>query len=342
MRFVVCHPGPSFSVADVYAGWVEALEQLGHQVIPFNLHDRLVFYDGAYFNIAEGQFRKALPQETAVELAVNGLYSCLYKTRPDVLLVVSAFLVPVELLDLARRYRTRVVVLHTETPYEDTRQLAVAAHADLNLLNDPVSIERYRELAPTHYLPHAYRPTVHRPGPAEPHLAADLAFVGTGFESRIAFFEAMDRTGLDLLLAGHWQRLAEDSPLRKHVGHDIAECLDNAEAVRIYRSAKIGLNLYRREVEDGDSAAGWAMGPREVEMAAVGLPFLREPRGEGDELLPMLPRFGSPAEAGELARWWLAHEDLRVAAAAEARQAVADRTFADNAARMLRLLEGVR
>jgi hypothetical protein len=329
-------------VHDVYTGWVEALEQLGHQVVPFNLHDRLTFYDSAFFNVSEGQFRKAIPQETAVELAVNGLYATLYKVRPDVLLVVSAFLVPVELLDLARRYGTRVVVLHTEAPYEDTRQLAVAAHADLNLVNDPVSIDRYRELAPTEYIPHAYRPAVHCPGPVEPHLAADLAFVGTGFESRIEFFEAMDRTGLDLLLAGNWQRLAEDSPLRKYVAHDVAECLDNTDTVRVYRSAKVGMNLYRREAEDGDSADGWACSPREVEMAAVGLPFLREPRGEGDELLPMLPTFSLPAEAGYLARWWLAHEDLRVEAAAKARQAVADRTFANHAARMLHLLEGVR
>jgi hypothetical protein len=339
MRFVVCHPGPAFSVHDVYVGWSETLVELGHKVVPFNLEDRLTFYDSAFFNVAEGTFRKALPQEQAVELAVNGLYATLYKIRPDVLLVVSAFLVPAELLDLARRSGTRVVVVHTEAPYEDTRQLDVAAHATLNILNDPVSIDRYRAVAPAFYLPHAYRPLVHCPGPAEPDLAADLAFVGTGFESRIAFFEAMDLAGIDLLLAGNWQRLTEGSPLRKHVGHDTAECLDNVDAVRIYRSAKLGLNLYRQETDDGDSAAGWAMGPREVEMAAVGLPFLRQPRGEGDVVLPMLPTFSSPAEAGELARWWLADGGRRAKAAEQARRAVADRTFRSNAVRLMQLLD---
>lgn len=338
MRWVVCHPGPQFSVHDVYAGWVEALRGLGEHVVEFNLHDRLTFYDNAYFNVSEGKFRKAIPIDTAVELAVNGLYATLYKTRPHVLLVISAFLVPTELYDLARATGTRVVVLHTESPYEDTRQLDVAAHADLNLLNDPVSIDRYREVAPAEYMPHAYRPSVHCPGPAEQDLTCDLAFVATGFESRIAFLEAMDLGGLDVLLAGNWQRLAEDSPLRKHVGHDISECLDNADGVRIYRSAKIGLNLYRRETEDGDSHDGWAMSPREVEMAACGLPFLRDPRGEGDEVLPMLPTFGSPEEASELAHRWVADDELRVEAGRLARQAVADRTFESNAARLLRLL----
>jgi hypothetical protein len=339
MRFVVCHPGPAFSVHDVYVGWSEALAELGHQVVPFNLEDRLTFYSSAFFNVSEGTFRKALPQEQAIELAVNGLYATLYKTRPDVLLVVSAFLVPAELLDLARRSGTRVVLLHTEAPYEDTRQLAIAPHADLNLLNDPVSIDRYRAVAPSVYLPHAHRPRVHCPGPAEPDLAADLAFVGTGFESRIAFFEAMDLTGVDLLLAGHWQRLAEGSPLRKHVAHNIGECLDNVDAVRIYRSARMGLNLYRRETDDGDHAAGWAMSPREVEMAATGLPFVRESRGEGDALLPMLPRFASPGEAGEVVAWLLSHERERRRIANEARRAVADRTFVNHARRLLGLLE---
>jgi hypothetical protein len=338
VRIVVCHPGPGFSVHDVHVGWAEALAELGHRVIEFNLHDRLTFYDNAFFNVSEGQFKKALPSDTAVELAVNGLYAALYKTRPDILLVVSAFLVPAELLDLARRYGTRVVVLHTEAPYEDTRQLAVAAHADLNLLNDPCSIDRYRAVGPAEYMPHAYRPTLHRPGPAEPDLSCDLAFVGTGFDSRIAFFEAMDLAGLDVLLGGNWQQMAEDSPLRKYVGHDIKECLDNADGVRIYRSARAGINLYRRETEDGDSAAGWAMGPREVEMAATGLFFTRDPRGEGDELLPMLPRFGSAAEASEIVRWWVAHDRQREKAAGQARAAVADRTFKNHAARLLRLL----
>jgi hypothetical protein len=339
MRIVVCHPGPSFSVADVHAGWVEALRELGQHVIEFNLDDRLVLYDSAYLQVDKGKFKKAVPPETAVELAVNGLYATLYKTRPDVLLVVSAFMVPPELLDLARWYGTRVVVLHTEAPYEDTRQLAVAPHADLNLLNDPVSIDRYRQVARTEYVPHSYRPGLHCPGPAEPELKCDLAFVGTGFESRIAFFGAMDLSGLDVLLGGNWQRLAEGSPLRRYVGHDIKQCLDNADGVRIYRSARAGLNLYRRETDDGDSAAGWAMGPREVEMAAVGLPFARDPRGEGDELLPMLPTFTTPGEAVDLVRWWLAHEDARSDAARRAREAVADRTFKNHAAWMLRLLD---
>jgi len=41
MRFLIVHPGPGFSVADVYVGWRDALRGLGHTVIEFNLGDRL-------------------------------------------------------------------------------------------------------------------------------------------------------------------------------------------------------------------------------------------------------------------------------------------------------------
>jgi hypothetical protein len=42
MRILVIHPGPDFSVHDVYAGWVFALKQLGCQVFEYNLNDRLL------------------------------------------------------------------------------------------------------------------------------------------------------------------------------------------------------------------------------------------------------------------------------------------------------------
>ncbi|MGH9252697.1 MAG: hypothetical protein ACRD0W_24750, partial [Acidimicrobiales bacterium] len=210
MRFVVAQPGPSWSVHDVYVGWCEALERLGQHVVRFNLDDRLAFYNNAVVEVdqpsSDGQaaFRKALDSDQAKELAVNTLAATLWKTRPDVLLVISGFFVPHEMLDHARRHGIRVIVAHTEEPYEIDRELELAAHADLNLLNDPTHIERFAQVAPTVYCPHAYRVGFHQPGEPDPTLAADLAFVGTGFGSRRWFLEHMDLDGLDVLLAGNW------------------------------------------------------------------------------------------------------------------------------------------
>ena len=339
MRVLVAHPGPGFSVHDVFVGWTEGLRDNGVQVATFNLHDRLTFYDRSYINVEKNHFRKALSPEQAIELATNGLLSSCYQFWPDVVLVVTGFLIEPRMLDLMRDRGHKVVLLHTEEPYELQRELALAAHADLNLLNDPIHLEQFQQVAPTRYMPHAYRPSLHKPGEFDPEVAADFAFVGTGFESRIEFFEAMDLDGIDVALAGNWQRLSLGSPLRKYLAHDIEQCCDNAEGVRLYQSSKAGLNLYRRETEDGGNHAGWAMGPREVEMAATGLFFLRDPRGEGDEVLPMLPTFDSPEDASQQLRWWLDHDDSRLDAAGKAREAIADRTFTKHAARLLGLLE---
>jgi spore maturation protein CgeB len=352
MRWVITQPGPSWSVHDVYVGWVEALTQLGEQVTLFNFDDRLAFYDhavvdtGTTDDAGRPMFRKMLDGEQAKELAANGLAAMLFKVRPDVLLVVSGFFLPTEILDQARRYGTRVVVLHTEQPYELAREVALAAHADLNLINDPTNLGEFAKVAPTVYAPHAYRPTIHHPGPVTPALAADLTFVGTGFPSRRWFFEQLHATGAldgrDVLLAGPWTGVTEESPLFKMLAADSPDqCCDNDEGAELYRSAKMGLNLYRREHDDGSTAAGVSMGPREVEMAACGLFFLRDPRPEGDHVLSMLPTFSGPDEAAEQIRWWLDHDDARQAVASQALVAIGPRTFTNSAIRLLGLLEQI-
>jgi len=303
----------------------------------FNLDERLTFFESAVLRVEEGVFRRAMTPEQVAMAAIDGLASALYRNQPDVLLVVSGFFVDLRILHYARAHGTKVVVMNTESPYEETRQMMTADHADLVVLNDPTNLEQYRQVTRAMYLPHAYRPHVHHPGPASPDLKCDFGFVGTGYRSRIDFFEAMSLDGLDVVLAGNWQQLEDSSPLAPFLVGEKRECYDNEDTADLYRSAKVGLNLYRREanVDDGDTAHGWAMGPREVEMAACGLFFLRDPRGEGDEVLPMLPTFTDPGDAGEQMRWWLAHDDERQAVAAKAREAVADRTFEANARALL-------
>jgi hypothetical protein len=351
MRWVVTQPGPSWSVHDVYVGWVEALVAAGEDIHTFNFDDRLAFYDHAVIDTGttsdEGQpiFRRALSGDgQAAELAMNGLAAMLFKIRPQVLLVISGFFLPVELLDQARRYGTRVIIIHTEQPYELERELALAAHADLNLINDPTNRARFEAVAPTVYAPHAFRPTVHYPRPAPGRADADLVFVGTGFPSRRWFFEQLAAAGAlaahDVLLAGNWTGVTDDSPLFKLLASgDPEKCCDNEDGAALYRTAKMGLNLYRREHDDGSDAIGVSMGPREVEMAACGLFFLRDPRPEGDLVLPMLPTFDTPGEAAEQIGWWLAHDNAREAVAAQAMMAVQGRTFHNSAARLLGMLE---
>ena len=330
MRILAVRPGPAFAVSDVYRGWVKALRALGCDVADFNYDDRLAFYE------------KAMPDAEpadVIRLAVKGLAASVYEWWPDVVLFVSGFYTPPIYYDLIRRRGQKVVLLHTESPYEDSKQLEVAPAVSLNIVNDPTNLDRFKAVNEhSMFLPHAYDPDVHRPdGPTAP--PCDVCFVGTGFADRIATLEQVNWSGLDVVLAGNWQQLRDDSPLRPFVAHDLTECVDNTEAVRLYRSAQASLNLYRRDTLPGDSAQGWAMGPREVELAATGCFYLTEPRGENREVLPMVPTFDG--DLSDQLRWWLASPTARDVTVEKARAAIAGRTFENHASRMLRALERV-
>lgn len=336
MRWLACQPGPQYSVQDVHRGWVEALRGAGEKVLDYPLGDWLCFFGEALLQRSQHEFFRALTDEQAIDAAADRLAAALWKTRPDALLLTSGFFLPPPLLDTARRDGVKVVLLATEQPYE-RREIDMSAHCDLVLTTDPTTLPEFYCRAV--HQPHSYRPAVHTPGPATPELECDFAFVGTGYQSRIDFFEGMDLDGLDVLLAGNWKTLAEDSPLRTFVAGGLEDCLDNAKTLEVYRSAKVNINFYRRE-QDAGTPQGVAVGIREVELAATGAFFLRDPRPEGDELFPSLPTFNGPVEASEHLRWYLAHPSAREDAATKAREAIQDRTYDNAAAALLRLMEG--
>ena len=327
MRILAVEPGPNFSVADVHRGWVKALKADGHQVANMNFGARLEFYERA--RKVDGVER--FSTEDAVRLAAKGLLATCYELWPDVVLITSGFYVPDDVLDLMRERGHTVVMLHTESPYEDAKQSHRASHVDLNLINDPTNIERFP--ANTIYVPHAYDPDMHYPT-ADAHQY-EFSFVGTGYPSRIEFFEKVDLPeAWRVAFAGNWQGLDDDSPLLPRLLHDRAECFPNELTADLYRRSMVSANLYRREAHHADLVDGWAMGPREVELAACGTFYITEERGENREVLPMVPTVTTPAEMGDQIRWWLGHPEARAETAREARAAVADRTFASNVRRL--------
>ncbi len=335
MRVLVVQPGPHFSVQDVCNGWVAGLRKVGCTVVDFNFNERLNFYASAH-TPRDGNMVRAFTPPEAAQLAAKGIEAAAYEFWPDVVLIISGFFIPPAIYELLRLRGCKVVLVHTESPYEDDRQIPRAGLADLNILNDPTNLERFREVAPAEYLPHAFDPAVHRPQPPTEGAESDFCFVGTGYDQRAEFFEQVDWTGIDVAIGGNWRRLADDSPLRKFLAHDIEECCPNDQTARLYASTKVSANLYRKEATE--SADGWSMGPREVELAACGTFFLREPRGESDDVLAMLPTITTPDEFGDQVRYWLNHPAERDELARRARMAVQGRTFAHNAQRLLELL----
>jgi hypothetical protein len=340
MRVLLVHPGPHFSVSDVHDGLLKGLQQNGVTVASLNLHDRLDFYAGAH--VKKGRkWVKAFEREDAVRVASKGLLAACYEFWPDIVVVMSGFFISPETWGILARRPHHVVLWCTESPYEDDRQARPARYVDTVVMNDPTNLTAMRSVNPrTWYFGHSYDPDRHHPGPVDPDLACDFGFVGTGFPSRVEFFEKVDWSGIDARFGGNWSWLDDDSPLLPLLMHSPGNCVDNADTADLYRSSKIGANLYRKEHSEDAHANGWAIGPREVELAACGSFFLREPRAEGDALFPQLPTFTEPGEFGDLVRWWLARPDLRETAADAARAAVVDRTFKNTAARLLRFVDG--
>lgn len=340
MRILVVAPGPGFSVADVQHGWENALAALGHDVRTYDLDNRISFFGAADFGDDIGK----LTGDQAIAHAVEGLGNACYQFWPDVIMVISGFFIPDHFWQVWKRFGIKTVLVCTESPYEDDRQFAQVERWEPThvLLNDPVNLLKFKTIHDSvWYSPHAYDPSVHY---EDPRLArtVDFSFVGTGYPSRIDFFARVDWRGIDPVLAGMFAS-AHGTCLEDFVTlHDIGDCFDNDEAAELYRASKISANLYRggsdAEANHPTLTAGWAVGPREIELAATGTFFLREPRGEGDELFPMLPTFTEPGEFTELLRYYLAHDDQRLHAAARAREAVTDRTFDAHARQLMHLL----
>lgn len=341
MKVLIVEPGPHFSVKDVCDGLMRGLKDNHVEVGVVGFADRLNFYSEACLN-RNGEWVKAFSAEAAISMTCKGLEAMLYEWWPDVVVIVSGFFIPPEIWGVLARRPHHVVYWCTESPYEDDKQAQPARYADTVILNDPTHLDTFRRdiNERTFYMPHSYDPARHFPGPGDRDVASDFAFVGTGFPSRIEFFEQVNWDGIDALFAGNWRDVGDLSPLTAHLLHGKEDCLDNSDAARVYRSMKVGANLYRKETTELGTANGWAMGPREVELAACGSFFLREPRAEGDELFPMLPTFETPDEFEALLRWYLAHDESRKTAATAAHAAIADRTFTNTAASLLRLVDG--
>ena len=338
MRVMVVRPGPRYSVADVHNGLVKGLRSLGAEVIDFKYDNLLELYGHVAIK-RKGRWQPVFDEAGGAAMAGEHLQAAVLRALPDVIVLMSCFWIPPEVLHVLRKRQPRLVAWFTESPYEDDKQLQVAAWCHAAVVNDPKNLAKFRSVCrAADYIPHAYDPDVHRPGPGRQDWACDVAFAGTGFPSRWEFLQAVDWSGVDLKLGGMWN-CTEDSPFEANVVHPLDECIDNHDAVTLYHSAKASFNLYRQETTPGGEADGWAMGPREVELAATGTFFLRDSRPEGDEVFPMLPTFSGPEDFGEKLRWWLAHDRQRTNAALAARTAIADRTFANSARRLLSLVE---
>ena len=340
-RFLLVHPGATFSVSDVHTGLLAGLRAQGHEVTEYALSGRLrasrVTLEWLWRKQVreQGPLKDVRPTNADVQYeASQGVLERALRAEVDWVLVVCAAYLHPDALILCRRAGLRTAAVFTESPYDDDQQAKVAPLFDVCFTNERTSVPRLREANPhTHYLPVGYDPAAHGPernGWAPTH---DVVFVGSAFESRLAFLSAVDWAGIDLALFGLWEGLPASHPLRPFVREGV---VDNHQAGELYRHARIGLNLYRGARPDQHPES---LNPRAYELAADGVFTLSQPRAEVAERFgPSVPTFSTPQELQTLLRHFLRHDGPREEAAARLPGVVTEDTYHHRAAALVERL----
>lgn len=346
MRVLLVHPGASWSTADVFDGLNYGLQHHGVTVVPYRLDTRIQV---SYASL-NGLWRKK-KRDGATDLAKPNQADVMYhagigalemalRHEVDVVIVISAMLLHPDVIVMMKRAGLKVVVLFTESPYDEDHEIKIATMVDGCWTNERTSVARFTTANPNAgYLKHAWHPLKHfvssrSLGDLPSH---DVVFVGSGFAERITWFNSIDWTGIDLGLYGTWDKLGLSKKVQPFVR---SGQITNDMAASLYRRAKIGLNLYR-------TSKGWgrktqkvtnaeSLSPRAYELAACGSFHLSDDRKEVSETFGAnVPTFKTPSEAAALIRYWLTQPEERARVAAELPACVAEASWVQRAATVI-------
>jgi hypothetical protein len=333
-RPLIVHPGAMTSTADVYAGLVSGLRAHGVDAVEYALHGRLIAASRMLHMIWRHKRRsdpklKPPTLEDCCYQACLGLFEKLLRFKIDAVIVVSGVLMPIDTLALLKE-QVAVGVILTESPYLSEHEQTIASQADVVWTNERSFLPILKKVqSRSDYLPHAWLPGVHDKT-GEQARSHDVVFVGTGFQERVDLLESVDWTGIDLGLYGNWP-VSDESPLKSFV---VNGEIPNNQTAALYRHAKVGMNIYRTTAgiamhgEGGHIEHAESLNPRAYELAATGSFHLSTPRDEVIEKFgPTVPTFTTSDELSSLLRYWLAHEDERMAVAARLPALVAEDTW---------------
>jgi hypothetical protein len=326
MKILLVHPGASWSTADVFSGLAYGLRQIGADVTYFRLDDRIEYAQKWLHTMQrkKNKDRKAaglepFPKPTRADVMYHagvGALEMALRHKVDVVLVVSAMLLHPDVVILMKRAGLRVTVLFTESPYDIEAELKMAALVDGCWTNERTCVPAFAAVNPrSGYLPHAWHPEKHfRSARAIGEIPShDVVFVGSGFRERIAFFNAIDWTGIDLGLYGVWDGMGLKPELAKFIkGKEVS----NEYAASLYRRAKVGLNLYRIYKR--------AHPHKKPEVVF----HLSDYRSEVAEVFgDVVPTFTTATEAEALIRRWLPDDEGRANVAAQLPACVAEASW---------------
>ena len=259
MRILLVSGSADWSIRDVATGYHHALTKLGHDVRFFPLNNWIKFMGGAMGTHNEGAEKTILETVAILQLASEKSVIDAMRHQADLVIIISGVAYhPDALWMLHDVLKIKTALVCTESPYNDSEQEYLSRGVDLITVNDKASLDTIKH-PNIMYLPHAYDPEVHYPREVGSEYQSDVFFVGTGFSYRQELLEAVDWTGVNLKVFGHWNA-SHLSSLQPYL---TTEVLDNAETVKWYSGAKVGLNIHR-------NVPGYSANPRVFELAACG------------------------------------------------------------------------
>lgn len=328
MKILFVHPAAVMSISDVSRGYRAALERRGHTIADYQLRARYEYHI------------RAIPKEMADNATLLSRQACetilneaMYH-EVDYVLIISGLNVHPIALWLLGKVGIPAAVILTESPYDDQDQ---KTWTDLTHVNSTVDLTVFTndrhsaEVYGWNFLPPSFDANIHHPVELDSQEECDVLMVGTGWADRQAVLEAVDWTGINLVLYGVWPSITQDSPLFDFYRPLI---VNNEHTPKMYCSAKVNLNIHRK------SDVAKTPGPRTYELAACGAFQISDARQDIVEMFgDSIPTFETPQELGALIRKYLADEPARKLCAARALDIVCREDFDARAAKLESILE---
>jgi spore maturation protein CgeB len=327
------------STYDVAVGYEEALKQLGHDVKCFAYHNAISFYQLAVDTWCKVNPKFKPGQSAHLALASEHVVIEAVDFVPDVVVVVTGTALHRRAYELIHRLNLPIAIILTESPYSDMIQSEILTHGHVSFAftNEANSVAPLSETkVPTTYLPHSYRPDIHRVRGVINSYETDVFFHGTLFPERKEMFAPLAELPYNTHVGGPDPSYAIKDDISEEDLEEIEESiLSNRELSFHYNSTKIALNLNRQFIgtRDGETISVgddvYSLGPRAFEIAACGAFQLCDgARGELKDVFgESVPIYKSSKDLVDKVNYFMKHDAEREELAALAHEAVEDCTF---------------
>lgn len=357
MKILVVSPVPTYATWDVYDGQVSGFKAAGAEVTAMNYSKVWTAY-AEFKEYMEVTGKAEYNSINHTLFAGDRIVAAAITLEVDLVHFVAPMHInPVTLRVLKDYVKIKTSAYFTECPYDDEWALRLAEVFDYCFVCDKTSVPAFTEKNPhTAYIGHAYDPERHVPRSGGAPMTADVVFIGTNFPSRIAFLEQIDWRDIDLELHGI-MRLGSASPLDTYVKTNVA--IPNEQALALYKQARIGLQMHRKDGFDPVAAqrgkrygrglvgakpiknlVAHSLGPRSYELAACGVfQVCDEGRAELHEVFNgSVPTYTTPEQLHALLRTYLDDPVRREELAREQYEHVKPYTFENRCRVMLESL----